>query len=131
LAEKIVVDTSILIGVLENGDKELFMKLSSRIALVPFVALYEYLYGYAYLGKSVEREKNVIEKLFSVVFLDQNILMKALELDVALSKEGYKVPQADVVIAATAISLGLPLLTRDLRHYPRFQKHGLKLLTEL
>ena len=69
MAEKIVVDTSILIDVLENGDEELFMKLSSRIALVPFVALYEYLYGYAYLGKSVEREKILSRSSLVLSFL--------------------------------------------------------------
>jgi len=131
VAEKVVVDTSVLVDALEEGDEELLAQLVGRGALVPYVALYEYLYGYLYLGRDAEKEKRIVEKLFTVVYPDQRILMKALEIDVALAREGLRVPQADVVIAATAIVAGAPLLTRDLRHYPRLRKFGLEVTTSI
>jgi predicted nucleic acid-binding protein len=57
--------------------------------------------------------------------------MKALEIDVALAKEGLRVPQADIIIAATAIAAGAPLLTRDLRHYPRLKRFGVEVITSI
>jgi predicted nucleic acid-binding protein len=126
VVKKVVVDTSVLVDALEEGDEELLAALVEREVLVPYVALYEYLYGYLYLGRDAEKEKRVLEKLFTIVYPDQQVLMKALEIDVALAKEGLRVPQADIIIAATAIAAGAPLLTRDLRHYPRLKRFGLE-----
>jgi len=131
VVEKVVVDTSVLIDALEEGDEELLAALVEREVLVPYVALYEYLYGYLYLGRDAEKEKRVLEKLFTIVYPDQQVLMKALEIDVALAKEGLRVPQADIIIAATAIAAGAPLLTRDLRHYPRLKRFGLEVITRI
>lgn len=131
MAEKIVVDTSILIEVLERGEEQLLLKLARVEALVPHVALYEYLWGYLYSGRDHLREKEVVEKLFTVVYLNQEILLKAMELDVQLAKKGVKVPQADLLIAATALTLGAPLLTKDLKHYERLREHGLEIITEI
>lgn len=131
MAEKIVVDTSILVDVLEQGDEGLLLKLAEYNAFVPFIALYEYLWGYLYIGKDPAREKELVEKFFTVVYPDQGILLRAMELDVQLAKQGLTIPQADILIAATALSLGAPLLSRDVRHYERLRSFGLKLLTRL
>ena len=98
---------------------------------ISYVTLYEYLYGYCYLGKDYFKEKNVVEKLFQVVYPTQELLLKAMEIDVDLSKKGEKVPQTDIVIAATAILLKAPLLTKDLRHFQQMEKYGLRVITQL
>ena len=72
-----------------------------------------------------------MEELFTIVYPDQQVLMKALEIDVALAKEGLRVPQADIIIAATAIVADAPLLTRGLRHYPRLKRFGLEVTTSI
>ena len=131
MVKKVVVDTSVLVDALEEGDEELLAALVEREVLVPYVALYEYLYGYLYLGKDAEKEKRVLEELFTIVYPDQQVLMKALEIDVALAKEGLRVPQADITIAATAIVADAPLLTRALRHYPRPKRFGLEVTTSI
>jgi len=56
VVKKVVVDTSVLVDALEEGDEELLAALVEREVLVPYVALYEYLYGYLYLGKDAEKE---------------------------------------------------------------------------
>jgi predicted nucleic acid-binding protein len=131
VVKKVVVDTSVLVDALEEGDEELLAALVEREVLVPYVALYEHLYGYLYFGKDAEKEKRVLEKPFTIVYPDQQVLMKALEIDVALAKEGLRVPQADIIIAATAIAAGAPLLTRDLRHYPRLKRFGVEVITSI
>lgn len=131
MAEKVVVDTSILVEALERGDEKLLLKLAQVEGYVPYVALYEYLWGYIYLGRDHGREKQLVEKLFTVVYPDQDVLVRAAEIDVELAKRGQRVPQADILIAATALVLGAPLLTRDVEHFRRFESFGLKVLTEL
>ena len=131
MAKKIVVDTSVVIGILERNNKTLLLKIAQYDAYISYVTLYEYLYGYCYLGKDYFKEKNVVEKLFQVVYPTQELLLKAMEIDVDLSKKGEKVPQTDIVIAATAILLKAPLLTKDLRHFQQMEKYGLRVITQL
>ena len=131
MAKKIVVDTSVVIGILERNNKTLLLKIAQYDAYISYVTLYEYLYGYCYLGKDYFKEKNVVEKLFQVVYPTQELLLKAMEIDVDLSKKGEKVPQTDIVIATTAILLKAPLLTKDLRHFQQMEKYGLRVITQL
>ena len=131
MAEKIVVDTNILIDVFERGNERLLLKLLEFDVFVPSVALYEYLWGYLYIGRDHLREKELIEKIFTVVYPDQRITLKAMELDVQLRKQGFSIPQADVLIAATALALDALLLSKDLGHYEKLRSFGLKILTEL
>ncbi len=131
MVEKVVIDTTVLIDALERGNEGLLLKLTRLEALVPYVALYEYLWGYLYLGRDYRKEKEVVEKLFVVVYPDQRILLRAMELDVQLAKQGLRIPQADLLIAATALTLGAPLLTMDAKHYERLRGFGLRVLTEL
>jgi len=45
-----------------------------------------------------------------------------------LKKRGELVDERDLLIAATAIALGVPLKTRNTAHYQRLTRYGLKLL---
>ncbi len=95
---------------------------------VPFVVLYEYLYGYAYVGKDYLQEKELVEEGFTIVYPTQEIVLKVMELDVALSKAGLKVPQGDILVAATAIALDRPLATFNLKHFERLSRYGLVMI---
>jgi len=131
MAKKIVVDTSVVIDILERNNKILLLKIAQYDAYISYITLYEYLYGYCYLGKDYFKEKSIVEKLFQVVYPTQELLLKAMEIDVDLSKRGERIPQADIMIAATAILLKAPLLTKDLRHFQKIEKYGLSIITQL
>ena len=122
------MDTDVLINALERRDLELLRRLLRYKVYVPFVVLYEYLYGYAYIGKDYLKEKELVEEGFKVVYPTQEVILKAMELDVALSKAGLKVSQGDILVAATAITLNRPLATFNLKHFERFNKYGLVLI---
>jgi len=91
--------------------------------LIPWIALYEYLYGHAYVGSDVQERKKFVEELGAVVWLDQRIVLRALGLDVGLSKNGLRIPFSDLLIAATALEVGGELVTLDER---RFKRMGLR-----
>jgi len=131
MAEKVVVDTSVIIEIFEEGNKDLLFKIASYDAYISYVSLYEYLWGYRYIGRDYVDEKKVLEGFFKVVYPTQEILLKALEIDVDLTKRGERIPQADIFIGATAIVLKARLVTRDVRHFPKMEKYGLKIATDI
>ena len=122
------MDTDVLIEALEKRNLELLRRLLKYKIYVPFVVLYEYLYGYAYIGRDYLNEKSIIEEGFTVVYPTQEIVLKAMELDVRLTKAGLKVSQGDILVAATAIMLDKPLATFNLKHFERLSKYGLALM---
>lgn len=129
MAEKILVDTDVLIEAFERRNEAILGKLFNYNIYVSYVSLYEYLYGFKYIGKDVVKEKDMLEKVVNIVYPSQDVILKALEIDVDLSGKGEKIPQADIIIAATAIVLGMPLYTMDLTHFSRLKRYGLKLVT--
>ncbi len=46
MVDKVVVDTSFLIELLDRGRRELVEYIVDKEVLIPLVVLYEYLYGY-------------------------------------------------------------------------------------
>mgnify|MGYP001772895034 CR=1 FL=1 len=108
MAEKIVVDTSILIEALEHGDEELLLKLARMEVLVPYVALYEYLWGYLYLNSDYLKEKELVDKLFRVVYRIRRSCSRRWRWMYSSRRRVYESPQADLLVAATALVLDAP-----------------------
>jgi len=88
-----------------------------------YVALYEYFWSYCYIGRDYHREEAVLEKLSQVVYPSRELPLKAMEINIDLARRG-RAPQADVMIAATAILFGASLLTKDERRFPRMERYG-------
>jgi len=86
---------------------------------IPWIALYEYLYGHKYLGRDIDDRKRAVEKLGQVVGVTQDIIVKAMEIDIDLHRKGMTIPFSDILVAATALALGAELVTLDMRHYTR------------
>ena len=125
--ERIVVDTDVLIEAFERGKKGLIFWLASRDTYISYVSLYEYLWGFARIGGDVDAEKKALEKVVKVVYPTQELLLKAMRIDVDLAARGEKVPQADILVAATALTLRAPLATRNRRRFERMTRYGLRL----
>ncbi len=115
------LDTSVIIEILDRGDRELLHELLDRyrIFYIPWICLYEYLYGHKFIGSDIAKRKNFVEKLGIVVWCDQRILMRALEIDIELSKKGLKIPFSDVLVAAIAMEMDSELVTLDTKHFSR------------
>ena len=70
--------------------------------------------------------KKLLEESFSVFGLDNKVIETYCSLYRSLKKEGTPVPDADLLIAATAMSRDLALKTGD-EHVRRLAKFGLRL----
>lgn len=60
---------------------------------------------------------NEVIRVLSSIPVDQQIALRVGLLDAEMALRGERVDLADLIIAATAIELGLLLVTRNLRHF--------------
>jgi len=70
--------------------------------------------------------KRAIEESFNVYNLDNKIISTYCDLYRKLREEGVSLPDADFLIAATAMANNMPLRTRD-EHFKYLEKFGLVL----
>ncbi|RLE87033.1 MAG: hypothetical protein DRN04_18690, partial [Thermoprotei archaeon] len=92
-----VLDTSIIIEILDKANHSLLEHLLNRyeIIYIPWITMYEYLYGHKYLNKPIDVRKKALEELGIIVWMNQEILAKALELDINLHRRGKPIPFSD------------------------------------
>ncbi len=111
-----LLDTSVVI---DNLAKDIY-----NPAIISPIILMEVLRGFE------DKKRLMIEQLltesYSVVNLDKNIIEVYCRLYRKLKQEGNLLPNADLIIAATAIAHDLTLETND-GHFLRLKAHGLKL----
>jgi len=70
--------------------------------------------------------KNRLEESFNVEDLDNDTIETYCNLYQKLTDQGASIPDADLLIAATAMTRSIALKTRD-EHFKRLQVHGLRL----
>jgi len=71
--------------------------------------------------------KKLLENLFDVVTLDNDVILTYCSLYRKLRETGKGIGDADLLIAASAISKNLVFWTEDLKHFERLEGLGLKL----
>lgn len=103
---------------------ELVRKRKHEVGVVSIITLTEILRGLEVDKRP--KVKQLLEESFNLQNLDNEIIETYCSLYQKLRKEGSTLPDADLLIAATAISRNMTLKTRD-EHFQRLRKHGLKL----
>ena len=111
-----LIDTDIIV--------ELLQRKKYETGAVSIITLIEVLRGLD--AKKRVRVKELIEEGFHVQNIDNQILETYCNLYQKLRKEGVSLPDADLIVAATAISRDMMLKTRD-KHFERLAEYGLKL----
>ena len=69
----------------------------------------------------------IVEARLQVLDINEEIIDRFGELKVELEQQGRRLEDFDLLIAATAINLGLTLVTSNVKHFARIK--GLKMLT--
>ncbi len=79
-----------------------------------------------YATISVLREvKELLEVSFDVLGIGNKVILKYCELYTSLRRRGLLIPDADLLIAATAIANNLTLVSKD-KDFERLEELGLK-----
>ena len=110
-----LLDTGIVIDIMENNNY--------APAFISPITLLEVLRGID--DKKRPIAKQLLEESFTVLSLDDNIIETYCKIYRQLKKEGNLPPDADLLIAATAIAHDLNLQTKDV-HFQRLKPLGLK-----
>ena len=125
----ILLDTNIIIRIM-RGDETVGRHYCANLGdlAIPAMVLGELRYG---VEKSERREKNerLLETLLEslpVMHTTDAIMRRFGELKSSLEGKGKRIDDADVLIAATALTYSCPLVTANVRHFSRFE--GLELL---
>ena len=127
-----LLDTTIYSEAAKPEPSPLLMKrlIKNRwLSAISVVSWYESLYGVKRLAES--KKKNLLEDFllnhiqsnFEILPFDSNAAWIYTDLKVALEQAGTPVPDADLKIAASAISNGMILVTRNTKDFTEIQKH--------
>jgi len=112
-----LLDTDIILEMLRERRHE--------VGAISVITIIEILRGIE--GGKRAKVKELLEESFNVQGLDNDIIETYCELYRKLKKEGVSIPEADLLIAATAISCNMTLKTGD-EHFERLREMGLKSL---
>lgn len=112
----ILLDTDVIIEMLKKREYE-----SGAISLITLI---EILRGVD-AGKR-SKVKRFLEESFTLLSIDNKTIENYCALYGKLKKEGTPIPDADILIAATAIAHNIPLKTKD-EHFKKLEKLGLNL----
>lgn len=72
--------------------------------------------------------KRLLEESFEVLNMDNKIILTYCDIYDKIKRKGELIPDADLIIAATAISKNQSLKTKD-QHFARLRKLGLEIVT--
>lgn len=119
-----LLDTNICAGIL-RGNKDVLARYLENAGNVAMPAM---VVGELYFGveKSRDKVKNLglLKSLMSVIPSVQTsdaIMRKYGELRARMELAGTRVDDADLIIAAMALELGVTLVTGNVKHFRRFE----------
>jgi len=106
---------------------ELLRRRRHEAGSISIITLIEVLRGLE-AGKRPQ-VKRLLEESFNILIIDNKVIETYCSLYRKLREEGVPIPDADLLIAATAISSNATLITRD-EHFEGLRNLGLKLAQE-
>ncbi len=111
-----LLDTSVLIDDLRKG--------SFEEGIISIITLIEVVRGIS--SRKRKKVKQLLEKSYEVLGINNDVIMKYCELYEKLKRKGKLLPDADLLIAATAMVNNLILVTKD-KDFERLKENGLQL----
>lgn len=130
---KYLLDTSVIVEHL-RGKRSLeisFLEKGSAISVITQAELFYGAYKSTQPERNLKKIKEMLEDLrIEVVLLNEDVLDKYGKIKVQLEKKGRRLDEFDLLIAATALSLNLTLVTRNIRHFQRLSQLKLKSRTK-
>ncbi len=115
MAEKSILDTSILIDAIDHGRHTDLLNSDNSISVI---SIYEFI---RYKKRALEN-KLLLEDSFNVIGINNPILLKSTEIFVKLRAKGETISENDIYIAAAALSNSMRLYTKD-RDFLQIKKH--------
>ncbi len=112
-----LIDTSALIEMIRKGTF-----VEGSISIITLIEILRGVYP-----KKRSKVKKLLEKVYDVLTIDNKVIEKYCQLYDELKSKGELIPDADLIIASTAIAYNKTLITKDKRHFEKLVKFGLKI----
>ncbi len=112
-----ILDTNIIIDALQEGGS-----IGGGISII---SLLEIIRGIP--SEKRAATKALLEQSHLVFQIENDVVLKYAEIYNQLKKSGTMIPDADLIIGATAIVKALALNSRD-KHFKRLEPLGLKII---
>ncbi len=122
--KKCTLDTNILTAFFKNNPRvvQRFKKYLETFGrpTINIISYYEILRGFKDLGseRKIQEFRQFIEQC-EIVSITSETIEKASEIYVSLKKTGTLIGDADILIAAIALTEGLVLVTDNVEHFKR------------
>ena len=122
---KILLDTDVLIYILEKADKSFLEKIIREYDFyISVITYFEFLVG-AYRTNKLFL-KDLLENNFFIIPITEEIADKGAKMQAKLMEKGTPIDPRDIVIGATAIVERMPLCTFNLKHFSKLKTFGLQ-----
>lgn len=126
---EVLIDTDVLIWLIEEAHEDVLQAVALEFDLcVSAVTVFEFLTGVFRCQKKQLVE--LLERHFKTIPVTHEIAKKAAEIEADLMRRGETMAPRDVIIGATAITMKIPLWTRNVSHFERLIRYGLMLFDE-
>ena len=122
---EICLDTSIIIDLLRKKEKT--VKQLLRLEFTP--AITAVTVAELYMGERKDEKLDLVLKRLKFYPLDYESSRLAGKIYRALKKRGELIEFRDILIAAICIKHGIPLLTKNTKHFKRLEEYGLTVTT--
>lgn len=118
----ILLDTDVCVEILRHNPRILArFRAVQQEARIPFMTAAELLYG-AEKSDDPDRNREQVEELLcsvDIVESDENTIRTFGYVKAYLVRAGLAIPDADILVAAAALSRSCPLATGNVRHFSR------------
>ena len=118
-----ILDTNVCIGILRgDGNVLAAYRRNAGDVAISAMTVGELFYG-AEKSEAPGKNRRTVERFVDAVPVVQtsNAIMRRFAVEKArLKKKGNPVEDADYIIAATALALGAPVATGNVKHFSRF-----------
>ena len=118
----ILLDTDVCVEILRHNPRILArFRAVQQEARIPFMTAAELLYG-AEKSDDPDRNREQVEELLGsvdIVESDENTIRTFGYVKAYLVRAGLAIPDADILVAAAALSRSCPLATGNARHFSR------------
>jgi tRNA(fMet)-specific endonuclease VapC len=124
-----LIDTDILIYLIK-GNHSIDRRIKETESIpkaISVITFGELLFG---AKRSVQKEKNIaivyrLSEVFPIIEINRSTIETFTEIKATLEKNGERIEDFDLLIAATALSMNYTLVTNNTKHYQRID--GIKL----
>lgn len=129
LPDSILFDATALIKMHTASRRRLLeVTLAKFNVFVPIISVYKYLVSKAYINRNVEDEFRILNEIYTILPLTEEIVLHGAKIEAKLLKKGLRLDVDDILTGTFAIKHRMLLVTADPDRYRALTEFGLDVM---